>query len=142
MIPLMAERVGFEPTCGECPQTDFESFELLFTAVFLSAFSVRLVPPKFLAPQGFFQPDTLNFLCLSASARMSPKSRFWRELWRELRELWRELRREQADFLMLNSSSQAHLSLYLTTRAYIIFPKKSTEKSGTKRYTDRSVPTN
>ena len=69
---------------------DFESFELLVTAVFLSAFSVRLVPPKFLAPQGFFQPDTLKSQYLSMSARICPGPRFWKELRKEQREQRKE----------------------------------------------------
>ena len=50
----MAERVGFEPTCGECPKTDFEFSPILITAVILRAFSVRFVTLKTFNFPGIF----------------------------------------------------------------------------------------
>jgi len=51
----MAERVGFEPTCGECPQTDFESYARLVVQPPFRAVSGRIVHRKTLKSKAFFR---------------------------------------------------------------------------------------
>ena len=50
----MAQRVGFEPTCG-CPQTDFEFYRRLLLTWFLLSVSVSLVRPQTRIKSGLFE---------------------------------------------------------------------------------------
>ena len=129
--------MGFEPTDGFWPSNDFESFELLVTAVFLSAFSVRLVPPNFLAPQGFFQFYALKSQYLSVSARIRPGPQFWKELRKEQREQ----RKEQPGHSGKGLISETDVFFSCSRTQYISCIHENQQKY-ISRYTGRSVPTN
>ena len=81
---LLAEKVGFEPTCP-CGQLDFEFYHRLLITWFLLSVSVSLVRPQIRMKSGIFEksPENTEESPIGSNQRFF---RFWKELRKERKE--------------------------------------------------------